>query len=210
MLFKVTPKRKRTFLKELFEWISVLAIAFIITLFIISNIGTLTQIKEQSMEPTFVENERVIVNKIGYLIGKPKREDIVILSKNNRGKGLLINMVNEFYDIKANIIYRFTGIIEKNNLIKRVIGLPGDTIDIKDGNVYINNIKEEGNYFVGKTFAESNINYPVEIPEGKVFVLGDNREYSLDSRSLGLIEYEQLKGKVFLKIWPVNRIGFLR
>mgnify|MGYP000968192253 CR=1 FL=1 len=210
MLFKVTPRRKRFYIKEIFEWIFVVGIAFIITLFIISNIGSLTQVKEQSMEPTFIENDRLIINKIGYILGKPKRGDIVILNKVNTEKGLLINMLNEFNDIKDNIKYRFTGIIEKNNLIKRVVGIPGDEIDIRDGKVFINGKVEEGYSFKGKTFGESSLKFPLEIPDGKVFVLGDNREYSLDSRALGFIDYAQLKGKVFLRIWPLNRIGLVR
>lgn len=210
MLFKVTPRRKRFFYKEIFEWIFVVGIAFIITLFIISNIGSLTQVKEQSMEPTFIENDRLIVNKIGYILGKPKRGDIVILNKVNADKGLLINMLNEFNDIKDNIKYRFTGIIEKNNLVKRVVGIPGDKIDIRDGEVYINGKVEEGYSFKGKTFGESSLKFPLEIPDGKVFVLGDNREYSLDSRALGLIDFNQLKGKVFLRIWPIKRVGLLK
>lgn len=210
MLFKVTPRRKRFFIKEIFEWIFVVGIAFIITLFIISNIGSLTQVKEQSMEPTFIENDRLIINKIGYILGNPKRGDIVILNKVNAEKGLLINMLNEFNDIKDNIRYRFTGIIEKNNLIKRIVGIPGDKIDIRDGEVFINGKLEEGYTFSGKTYGESRIKYPLQIPDGKVFVLGDNREYSLDSRALGLIDYTQLKGKVFLRIWPIKRIGILK
>lgn len=210
MLFKVTPRRKRFYIKEIFEWIFVVGIAFIITLFIISNIGSLTQVKEQSMEPTFIENDRLIINKIGYILGEPKRGDIVILNKVNTEKGLLINMLNEFNDIKDNIQYRFTGIIEKNNLIKRVVGVPGDEIDIRDGEVFVNGKVEEGYSFKGKTFGESSLKYPLEVPDGKVFVLGDNREYSLDSRALGLIDYSQLKGKVFLRIWPLNRIGLVR
>ena len=69
---------------------------------------------------------------------------------------------------------------------------------------------EEGYSFKGKTFGESSLKFPLEIPDGKVFVLGDNREYSLDSRALGFIDYAQLKGKVFLRIWPLNRIGLVR
>lgn len=210
MLFKVIPRKKRYFIKEISEWIFVVGIAFIITLFIISNIGSLTQVKEQSMEPTFFENDRLIINKIGYMLGKPKRGDIVILNKVNTEKGLLVNMLNEFNDIKDNIKYRFTGIIEKNNLIKRVVGIPGDRIDIKDGDVFVNGELEDGYTFKGETFSESNLKFPLEIPDGKVFVLGDNREYSLDSRALGLIDYTQLKGKVFLRIWPLKRIGMIK
>ncbi|MBC8588020.1 signal peptidase I [Paratissierella segnis] len=211
MLFKVTKRRKRfSFLKEIFEWLFAVVFAFIIALFIVSNIGSLTQVKEQSMEPTFLENDRVIINKIGYILGKPKRGDVVILSKVNTEKGLFVNMRNEFNDIKDNISYRFTGVIKKNNLIKRVIGIPGDELDIRDGAVYINGKLEEGYTFKGETFEESNLKFPLEVPENKVFVLGDNREYSLDSRSIGFIDYNQIKGKAFFRFFPFSRVGLIK
>lgn len=211
MLFKVTKRRKRfSFLKGIFEWLLVVGVAFIITLFIVSNVGSLTQVKEQSMEPTFLENDRLIINKIGYILGKPKRGDIVILSKVNTENGLFINMKNEFNDILDNISYRFTGIIKKNNLVKRVIGIPGDEIDFRSGAVYINGKLEEGYTFKGETFGESGLKAPFIVPDNKVFVLGDNREYSMDSRVLGFIDYSQLKGKVLFRFFPISRIGLVK
>lgn len=209
MLFQVTPKKKKSFLKDLLEWILVLSIAIVVSLFIISNVISITQIKEQSMEPNFVENDRVIVYKLGYNLGKPKRGDIIILNKTILEKGLIINMINEGKDILDNITYRFTGIIEKNNLIKRIVAIPGDTINIKDGLVYINGEVEQGYEFQGKTKYSSGITYPLEIPKDKYFVLGDNRENSIDSRNLGLIDYPQIKGKASFRIWPLKRFGKL-
>ena len=78
-------------------------------------------------------------------------------------------------------------------IVKRVIGLPGDTIDIKDGYVHLNGNRLEENYVKGQTFERLGLSYPITIPENKVFVLGDNREVSLDSRDLGLISYDQIK-----------------
>lgn len=207
MLFKTTYVRKPPMFQVVLNWMMTIFVAVIISLFIVSNIGTLTQIKEQSMEPSFKENDRVIVYKLGYHFVGPKKGDIIILNKNQIEKGLLINMVNEAKDIISNISSRFTGIIEKNNLIKRVVAVPGDTIDIKDGIVYINGQEEEGYGFDGLTYENSNFSYPLEVPEDKVFVLGDNRENSLDSRHLGLIDYYQIKGKVSLRLWPLNRLG---
>jgi len=117
-------KHKKNYIKGIIDWIITIVVAIVISLFIISNIVSLTQIKEQSMEPTFIENERVIIFKLGYLLEEPERGDIVILNKVNNEKGLIVNMINEGKDIIDNIKYRFTGKIEKNNLIKRIIGLP--------------------------------------------------------------------------------------
>ncbi len=210
MLYKTNYTKKASIFKTIFDWVLTIGIAIIISLFIVSNIGTITQIKEQSMEPTFKENDRVIVYKIRYQFKGPKKGEVIILHKDKINKGILINMLNEAKDIISNISYRFTGKIEKKNLIKRVVGVPGDVIDIRDGNVYVNDEIEQGYDFTGSTYERSDFSYPIEIPEGKVFVLGDNREYSLDSRGLGLIDYSQIKGKVTFRIWPLNRIGRIK
>ena len=92
-------------------------------------------------------------------------------------------------------------------IIKRVIAVSGDTLDIKDGYVYRNGKKLEEDYIKGQTFERSDFSYPLTVPEDHVFVLGDNRENSLDSRIIGLIEHDQVKGKVVFRLWPFSRIG---
>lgn len=210
MLFKSDYNKKSGFIKEVIEWLGTFAIAIVIGLFITANIGSLTKIKEQSMEPSFIENDRVIIYKLGYMFKSPKKGDVIILNKNSIEKGFFINMKNEFQDIVENINYKFTGIIEKKNLIKRVVAVEGDVINLVDGKVYINNEVESGYDFQGKTYGNSEITYPLEIPKDKLFVLGDNRENSLDSRILGLIDLAQVKGKAKFRIWPINRIGKIK
>lgn len=207
MLFKTNYKNRNSFLKEVSEWGSTILITVLVALFITSNIISTTQIKEQSMEPSFKENDKLIIYKLGYNFKGPNRGDVIILNKNPIEKGLFINMINESKDIIENIKYRFTGIIEKKNLIKRVVAIPGDKVDIKDGLVYVNGEVESGYQFQGQTYSTSDIVYPIEVANDKVFVLGDNRENSLDSRGLGLIDYSQIKGKALLRFWPINRIG---
>lgn len=97
--------------------------------------------------------------------------------------------------------------IEVKYIVKRVIGIPGDTIDIKDGYVYLNGNRLEENYVKGQTLERLGLSYPITIPENKVFILGDNREESLDSRDLGLASYDQIKGKVILRLLPISRFG---
>ena len=104
----------------LFGWLVSIIVAVLVSLFIISNIISFTMIMEVSMEPTFYENDRVLVNRIGYMVGKPNRGDVVILNKLNDEKGILKNMANEGKDIINNIRYRYTGDIEKNNLIIQI------------------------------------------------------------------------------------------
>ena len=153
------------------------------------------------------EHDKLIIYKLGYNFKGPNRGDVIILNKNPTEKGIFINMINEGKDIIENIKYRFTGIIEKKNLIKRVVAIPGDQVNIKNGLVYVNGEVESGYQFQGQTYSNSDLVFPLEIPEDSVFVLGDNRENSLDSRGLGLIDYSQIKGKALLRFWPIDRIG---
>ena len=193
----------------LFGWLVSIIVAVVVSLFIISNIISFTMIMEVSMEPTFYENDRVLVNRIGYMVGKPNRGDVVILNKLNDEKGILKNMANEGKDIINNIRYRFTGDIEKNNLIKRVVALEGDIVDMRDGKLYINGIVEENSHIRGETYAYD-LELPLEVPENKVFALGDNREFSLDSRHLGFIDLGQVKGKAVFRVLPFNRVGRIK
>ncbi len=209
MTLTFSRRTNKSFFRRLIEWIITIIAAIIIALFIISNIVTLTQIKEQSMEPTLSENDRVIVNRFRYILNEPEAGDIVILNSNIEEKGIIKNMVNEGKDIVDNIKYRFTGEIEKNNIVKRVIGVEGDIINIKDGNLYINNTLQEESYINGLTQAKGSTKYPLEVTKGKVFVLGDNRENSLDSRNFGLIGIESIKGRVGYRIFPFGKFGII-
>ena len=210
MTLTFSRKGKKSFLKNLFEWIITLLIALLIALFIISNIITLTQIKEESMEPTLSENDRVLVYKLGYMFNEPKEGDIIILNRDIEEKGIIKNMLNEGRDIFANIKFRFTGEIEKSNLVKRIIGVEGDIIDIQDGYLYINDELQDEAYVTATTPSKNSIDYPLQVTEGKLFVLGDNREYSLDSRDFGLVDIEEVKGKVEFRLLPFSRFGSIQ
>lgn len=200
-------KANKSFLREVLEWIMTIGITIIVTLFVLGNIFSMTEVNGESMEPTFVDGEKIFIYKLGYSFSQPKAGEIAILSKSESKKGIIINTITEGKDIIDNIYSKITKNIEVKYIIKRVIAVPGDVVDIKDGYVTVNGQKLEESYVRGQTFENSNFSYPLTIPENKVFVLGDNRENSTDSRMLGLIDYEQIKGKVVFRLWPVKRVG---
>lgn len=200
-------KKKKNFFRGLLEWIMTIAITIIITLFILGNVFSITRINGKSMEPTIFDGDKVFNYKLGYNFCEPKSGEIVIICKCENRKGIIINTIAKGKDIIDNIYGKITKNIPEKYIIKRVIAVPGDIIDIKEGYVTVNGEKLEESYIKGQTFERSEFFYPLTIPENKIFVLGDNRENSLDSRILGVIDYERIKGRVLFRLWPLKRIG---
>lgn len=142
------------------------------------------QVPSESMYPTLTEGDRIAVEKLGYLIGQPRRGQVVVFS----GEGI--------YDFDDEVSF----------YVKRVIAVEGDTIACcdKQGRLVINGAAVSENY-LGDSVKTSRFK-KVVVPEGHIFVMGDNREDSLDSRFVGTIPIDQVVGHVFARIWPVKRI----
>lgn len=171
--------------KEIVEWIKTIVLSLIIALIITTFIKP-TIVKNYSMSPTLEENDFLIVNRFLYKRGLPKRGDIVVFKSN----------------LKTD-----TG--KEKLLIKRIIALPGDKISILDGQVFINDRKIEENYIAGD-YTEGYID--IIVPEDEVFVMGDNRGNSLDSRDdiLGLVKFNTIMGKASVRLYPFSKIGPLK
>ena len=178
---------------ELWEWIKALLIAFAIAAFIRYFLFTPIVVDGDSMMPTLENGDRMIVNKIGYTIGNPDRFDIVVFHAP-----------------------------EGKDYIKRVIGLPGDHVEYIDDQLYINGepIDEpyldqykveitEGN--LTGDFKLQDINPSLDIiPEGHVFVMGDNRRFSKDSRHIGVVDIDEIIGDTNLIFWPISEIRIVK
>lgn len=146
-----------------------------VVFFVIIYVVTLQQVVGPSMDSTLKNQDVVILSKSHYKLFDMKRFDVIAF---------------QYADTKY--------------LIKRVIGLPGDKVEYKNNTLYINDKVIEEEFLkdhVTKDYNMSSLGYEI-IPEGKYFVLGDNRENSLDSRTFGLIDEKDILGKVSIKIWP--------
>ena len=208
-------------MKDIFEWIYCIIIAVVLALLIRYYVGTPTIVKQSSMYPTFKQNERLILNRI-YRTKKtvPQRGEVITfespsLSYVDPSNADLNNPTAEYENEHNGWFSKFVyNVLEigKTSYIKRVIGLPGEHVQIKDGKVYINGKELEENYLSENVVTESTDGAFTDlvVPEGTVFVMGDNRGASSDSRRFGCIPYDKIESKVCLRFWPLNRFGVIK
>lgn len=203
--------------KDILEWIVCIVVAVVLALLVRYFLGTPTIVKQPSMYPTLKENQRLILSRVGRTAKKlPNRGDIITFeapsesytsaeeydSKNPVAK------YTKNYTGMSKFVYNFLE-IGKISYIKRVIALPGEHVEIKDGGVYINGSKLEENYLQPGVVTDSlgGVYTDFVVPENCVFAMGDNRPQSTDCRRFGCIPLEKIEGKVKLRIWPLNLFG---
>ncbi|MBB5172098.1 signal peptidase I [Texcoconibacillus texcoconensis] len=173
---------------ESLEWIKAIAVALLLAVVIRMFFFAPIVVDGQSMMPTLDHNDRMVVNKIGYSLSEPDRFDIVVFHAPS-----------------------------DKDYIKRVIGLPGDTVAYEGDVLYVNDEAQDEPYleeykqqaskrpFTGDFHLED-VTGETEVPEGHVFVLGDNRQHSKDSRHIGTIPYDEVVGKANFVFWPFSDI----
>jgi signal peptidase I len=202
------PHHRGSFWKELPVLI---VIAFAIALLIKTFLLQAFFIPSASMEPTLKIGDRVLVEKVGYRFGGAGRGDVVVFEKD---VGAIINPEaadddDPFYVDIANAFRELFGFPtgSKQDFIKRVIAIGGDTVQGRDGHVLVNGEAIAEPYLPEGT--ETSDFGPVEIPDGMIFVMGDNRANSDDSRSFGPVDEGKVVGRAFVLIWPPADVGTL-
>ena len=189
MVGELLAKKKN----ELWEWIKALVVAVLLAAVIRYFFFAPIVVDGLSMMPTLNDQDRMIVNKFSYQIGEPDRFDIIVFHAP-----------------------------ENKDYIKRVIGLPGDTVEYKDDILYVNGKAFEEPYLEelkNDEILDGPLTEPFTlkekigqetVPEGELFVMGDNRRFSKDSRHIGTVPMEEVLGKTSLVYWPIEEIGMAK
>lgn len=199
---------KRKIGKEILEWVICFVVAYVIYLIVNYFIGTVSGIKQSSMYPTAKDGEKVLISRRVLWNKEIKRGDIVTIEA---PLGLGEEGLAEYSKHKGLgwFSYHVMG-IGKKSYIKRVIALEGEHLVIaEDGKIYIDDEKLEEDYLTEENTPRLGDVYDIIVPEGYVFVMGDNREGSKDSREFGAVPVDKIEGKVGIRIWPLNKIGAL-
>jgi len=168
--------------------LSVVVLAIVLAVFFRTVLFASYVVDGESMEPTLYDGNLLMVNKMVYNLADVNRFDVIVFHAN-----------------------------EEDDYVKRVIGLPGDRLEYKDGQLFVNGEYIEEDFLNGFVQADDSwsttTNFTLEettgeekVPEGKLFVMGDNREDSLDSRSFGFISTDQIVGKVDISYWPLSQM----
>ena len=171
-------------LRRLFWALVCICLTFFLTWSVTEFVGQRTEVEGMSMSPTLKDKENLILDKISYRFRDPERYEIVVFPPK----------------YKENMYY-----------IKRVIGLPGETVQIRNGEVYIDGMRLEGDEAYGKIKDPGLAAEPFLLGEEEYFVLGDNRNDSIDSREpeVGAVRREDILGRAFFRLWPLSEFGFL-
>ena len=171
-------------LRRLFWALVCICLTFFLTWSVTEFVGQRTEVEGMSMSPTLKDKENLILDKISYRVRDPERYEIVVFPPK----------------YKENTYY-----------IKRVIGLPGETVQIRNGEVYIDGMRLEGDEAYGKIKDPGLAAEPFLLGEEEYFVLGDNRNDSIDSREpeVGAVRREDILGRAFFRLWPLSEFGFL-
>jgi len=193
------------------DWAEAILFAFVVAMIIRNYTFQNFKIPTASMESTLLIGDFLVANKLKYYFTEPQREDIVTFRypadpEEPEPRDRFVRLIPPIYWNKDKPFFSY---YERKNVVKRVIGVPGDTIQIIDKAVYINGEPHHGGYeqFTGNyNYRRANFG-PIIVPEGKYFVLGDNRDYSADSRHWGYLDRVDITGTPLFIFWSVGQEG---
>lgn len=211
-------EEKKIKIKEILEWVYCIIIAIVLALLVRYFIGTPTIVQQPSMYPTLKQGQRLILNRtIRTTKSMPNRGDIVTFEAPSKSyvSAIEANLDNPvaIYDYNiTNIFSKFRYYvleIGKTSYIKRVIGLPGERVQIENGKVFINGERLDESYLQEGVITTSleGVFTDITVPENCLFVMGDNRPQSTDSRRFGCIPLEKIESKVWIRFWPFDLFG---
>ena len=182
----MSKKNNKSVARNVISWVLYIALVIVLSFLCVTFVGQRTKVIGQSMYPTLNNGDQLIVDKISYRFNEPERFDVVVFP------------------------YRYE---TNKRFIKRIIGLPGETVQIIDGEVYINDekLKDPFGEAVGVMNEAGIAADPLTLGEDEYFCLGDNRNNSKDSRfsDVGPINREELIGRAWLQIYPLSDFGFV-
>lgn len=176
---------ERSIIRELLGWIVYILVIVGLTYLIITFVGQRTRVSGSSMETTLSNGDNLIVDKISFRFRDPRRYEIIVFP------------------------YQYQ---KKTYYIKRIIGLPGETVQVKDGHVYINGQLLDEHYGNEPMQDPGIAAEPITLGPDEYFVLGDNRNHSADSRdpSVGVLHRKDLLGRAWIRIWPFSKFGVIK
>ena len=209
----------KTKVKNILEWVACIVIAVVLALLFRYYVGTPTVVEGKSMYPTLVPGERLLLNRLARTTKQmPNRYDIITVEAPSKTRYTsseidLSNPIAKYEDEPDDLFSKFVYYVletNKESYIKRVIGLPGEHVEIKYGKVYINGKELEEPYLAEHVVTQIRDNtgfYDFIVPENCVFAMGDNREDSMDCRDFGCIPIEKIESKVWIRFFPFNKFG---
>jgi signal peptidase I len=192
------------------EYAVLVVVAVILASLVRAFLGQAYWIPSESMVPTLQKRDRVIVSRISFKIGDPERGDIVVF----QNPGFVDEGNKDPISRAARNVLELVGIGQPKEkyYIKRAIGMPGDKLSIHDNHVFINGKELAEPWLEKNVFTADNSTYggtEIVIPKDKYFMMGDNRDYSADSRVFGLVNRSAMVGRAFVRIYPFGRFGGL-
>ncbi|MCH5211407.1 MAG: signal peptidase I [Oscillospiraceae bacterium] len=202
---KKKEKKKKSAAREIFEWVYSIAIAIAVALAIKCFVVEIVKVDGRSMDPTLSDGQRLIVTRLGY---KPHNGDIIILDSVYKKREEYFKRENITGINKIIKSFSLPNEYKKKYYVKRVIATEGQTVEITGGEVYVDNVKLVEPYIQGSTYTSEG-DYKTTVEEGCVFVMGDNREHSSDSRDprLGQVPIKSILGKAQLRVFPLSKFG---